>query len=267
MRRTLSAITNDGFAHGAAFGDVTSLALASLRIALTSWFSTYHIFAHNTWRLVEGKKLDDREHSWEYFVLQSEAIVHLQHFAELVCKDILRSEHELLVTIANSDPVMQHRLLNSENVSPQDLKGQRTIEFNEALTALTELTKAERIRRTDHRFVPAHKDALVELNRLRNRLWHRGTYTLRTTALDELFGGHLLPFVRDVTALPEYRKIESIWKPHRLACGIGVLSELRNELKKHNGTPRKLFISKKWVELLTLIHWKRMDLLVSSVIN
>lgn len=83
---------------------ITRLALASLRLSIEAWLGTVGNVDYQLVAYERIKDFPDYMHSWDYSVAQSEAVVHFQHFAELVCKDLLRSEHELLATVASEDP-------------------------------------------------------------------------------------------------------------------------------------------------------------------
>jgi hypothetical protein len=75
--------------------------MVSLRIALQAYFSTYrtmsyflHMFEVNHGQ--PDQAAIDFNHGSDYCQNCAEAIVHFQHFTELVCKDFLRAEHPLL---------------------------------------------------------------------------------------------------------------------------------------------------------------------------
>ena len=86
--RNPQEIQDDGFALD------EPEALLSLRIAMRAYFSTHksivllrEIIDPN----VKDKKQVDYLHSTEYRSLYGQVVIHFQHFAELVCKDFLRS--------------------------------------------------------------------------------------------------------------------------------------------------------------------------------
>lgn len=82
----------------------------SLRIAMRAYFAThkeshtFHAFAADNYE--PGEK-SDYLHSTNYYSLYGQVIVHFQHFAELVSKDILRAKHDLLAIDAASHDARQ----------------------------------------------------------------------------------------------------------------------------------------------------------------
>jgi hypothetical protein len=234
-RRTLDDLAKDSFSFGFwRDAPITTLALSSLRLAFEAWFSTYqavgarfHIFTSDDIKAEDA----DFSHGLPYFEAQSEALVHCQHFVELVCKDLLRAEHVLLATQAQHDPVVLHKLLRGEAATDEELAGGKSIEFSEALKHIVRLIKAKRLARSDLDFIAEHQAVLSQLNHLRNRIWHRGTMVLRYRALDELVGRFLLPVIRGIVGLPEYAR-STFWRPRPVACKLDVLGEIEAELAR-----------------------------------
>ena len=81
--------------------EVTTLALWSLKTALKAYFATFSQI-ESLWNDIINQVSETEEElvsnyrRLNYPELYVEAIVHFQHFAELFCVDILRSEHPLL---------------------------------------------------------------------------------------------------------------------------------------------------------------------------
>jgi hypothetical protein len=227
-----TAVADDGFPFRGRdrASERSTLALVSLRIALEAWFSTYRALGPKIHMFDSDYKLDqgtyDFNHGSAYFEAYSETIVHLQHFAELVCKDFLRFEHPLLATVAGRDAVLLHKLLKGDAIAEEEMATQRSLEFSDALYSLVDLLKAKRLNRKDIDFVLSHAKTLELLNTLRNRTWHRGTWTLRYPTLDLLVGRHVLPFVLAVTSLPEYASLQRVWTPKPLDAPIDLFAEI-----------------------------------------
>lgn len=104
----INNIAINGFSLPERGRTLKGLALLSLKIALKAFFSTYqsmkytlHIF--NT-KNIENQETIDFNHSSSYCEACAEAVVHFQHFVELVCKDFLRAEHDLLAMDASPHP-------------------------------------------------------------------------------------------------------------------------------------------------------------------
>jgi len=226
-------ISDDGFSLEEAKSRINSFALLSLRIALQAYFSTYK----SMWYCLHGvidpmarttKQDTDYLHSAEYCSLYGQAIVHFQHFAELVCKDFLRELNQLLPIVIEDDPLILLKLARGEEVRPEEYDKINTVEFRVALERVLGLLKAERLDPSARIIADAEK-FLRSLNVLRNRLLHRGTWVLRYEALDELVGAHLLPFVKKVTVLPKYAGHEPFWKYHDLKCGVDPMDAIADD--------------------------------------
>jgi hypothetical protein len=118
-----------------------------------------------------------------------------------------------------------------------ELAQQKSVEFSRAIDTLVALIEAGQLG-ADLSFVATHKEALRAINSLRNRLWHRGTFTLRIDALDELFGRFMLPFVNKVADRPEYVAVSEIWRPVTF-CQVDVLKELEIEFARTDSDPNR----------------------------
>jgi hypothetical protein len=221
----INEIAKDGFSLVDQTHALKNLAMVSLKIALKAYFTTYKSMQHSLHLFDESQKVHDQKtvdfnHNSEYWENCAEAVVHFQHFAELVCKDFLRSEHALLAIDASKKPIILHKLLKKETVSEQELEGINTLEFGEALSRLCALIKEKRVGVGQLDFILSGQTFLDKLNWLRNREWHRGAYILRYPALDRLVGEYVLPFVAEVTGLPEYANLSHFWKYKDLTCAI-----------------------------------------------
>jgi hypothetical protein len=231
MSTDINKIAQDGFSLAKGDKKLKSLAMVSLKIALQAYFSTFKAMMRSV-KLFEASQgpTDQAEidsgHNSDYCQNCAEAIVHFQHFAELVCKDFLRAEHDLLAIDATQKPVILHKLLKKETVTEAEYERINTVEFGEALTRLCALIKEGRIGVGKLEFISDAKNFLETLNTLRNREWHRGAFILRYPALDHLVGEHILPFVSKVIALPEYADLTYYWTYQKLACGIDPIGEI-----------------------------------------
>ena len=230
----INKIANNGFTLPERGGAVKGLALLSLKIALKSFFSTYQTMKYRL-GIFDTKNIEDQEidfnHSSSYCEVCTEVVVHFQHFAELVCKDFLRADHDLLAVDASDRPVVLHKLLKGDPVSSTDLEGLKSIESWVTLQRLCKLIKARRVGSDQFDFVLQARQWLQKLNKLRNRLWHRGIFILRYPALDNLVGEYVLPFVENVVALPEYSGLQGLWKYKNLRCGIDPIEFIKKEFR------------------------------------
>ncbi|KNY27688.1 hypothetical protein [Pseudobacteroides cellulosolvens] len=227
-------IVKDGFILHEDDGRVKGLSILSLRIALRSFFSTYSCMKDN-FNIRKSRKDRDYIYSDSYYEACSETIIHFHHFFELVLKDFLRQDSELIVLDGLDDPIILHKLIKKEPIESELSDSLNTIEFGRTLTYICNLVQEKRIF-TDGRldFLLQSKDALKKLNKLRNRLMHRGSFILRYEALDEFIGTYILPIIIEITNLSEFKSLERYWRYTALKCNIDPLIEIMNEFKQKN---------------------------------
>ncbi|WP_437567555.1 hypothetical protein [Sorangium sp. So ce542] len=241
--RTLDEIASDGFPVTGLHGPQDH-ALVSLDVALRAYVSTtYEI--HGKLHLTEPASNADEQNARDFNLFSGysraafETIVHLQHFAELVVKDALRREHDLLVVLASQHHVLLHKLIKGEPVDAADYERLHAVDAAVALERACKLLGACKLD-TKYDFIAANRSFLEKLNALRNRLWHRGTLVLRYRALDEFVGRYGLPFIKAATAIDPYAGCELAWKPKALSCAIDPLEEIEVELRSANWSVAKV---------------------------
>lgn len=229
----IEKLLENGFFINSDKPDIKDLALISLKVALNSYFSTYRSFEHRIRMLRDDYSATQEEinfaHSTAYFESSSECIIHFQHFAELTCKTFLRTEHPMLADNILKNPSILHSLINNNPLTDEEKSKLSSVEFSEALNRLNSLVSSKKIK--DHSaldFIKKHHTALISLNNLRNRIWHRGLYILEYRTLDKFIGSHILPFVVDVMAHPSYSDLDHRWKPKHLSCAIDPIMEIIN---------------------------------------
>ena len=233
MDDNIGKIVNNGFNLAKQDRSLTDLALLSLKIAVKAYFSTYHCMRTRFDRFVdtdftdEGTSLDSF-HTNSYCENCSETLIHFQHFAELVCKNILREEHQLLAVDINNEHHILYKLLKNEEITIEEQEKLYSIEFSVALERLCTLIKEGKFPQEKWSFILEYREVLNKLNKLRNRLWHRGIFVLRYPALDEFVGRYIFPFIMKVVELPSYSESKSLWKYNSLSCGIDPIAEIIN---------------------------------------
>jgi len=195
------------------------LAFLSLRIALKGYFSTYKA-CKGDFDPVEPKLDESMEENILYYEAYAETIVHFQHFFELIIKHILRGDHALLASRISSDPIILHKILHGEHLTSDEDNNLQSIEFSDALKTICSLLKDNQLR-DSHRFkyIVDNRSSLEELNRLRNRVWHRGAYFLSYTTLDQFVGRYVLPIVKLTLELPLYASVKT-WKYKSVHCSL-----------------------------------------------
>src|SRR5262249_19408132 len=67
---------------------------------------------------------------------------------------------------------------------------------------------------------------LQQVNKLRNRIWHRGRFILKCKALDTLMGCYVLPFVQKLSAIQPYDSVVRGAQHKPLHCGISPCDEI-----------------------------------------
>ncbi|MDM5291718.1 hypothetical protein QUF81_00175 [Peribacillus simplex] len=239
---SIDDILKDGFHLRGLERNITDYSFISLKTALNSYFSTYkrsNLFFARV--LTEEENKGEKNHGYEndyYYITQyieayTETILHFQHFIELVCKEILRKENELLVLNIDHKHELFYRLLNKEVVEPSEFEGLRTKEFSatyQRLCALIDNNKLD----SRYNFLSnkKNKKVLEALNDLRNRIWHRGTFVMRYKSLDKFIGGYILPIINEIVSLPEFNEMSYLWKYKSVQSGIDPIKELLSELAK-----------------------------------
>lgn len=208
------------------------LAFLSLRIALKAYFSTYNVI-RNSFDPDDSDLDKTLQDNLRYYEACAEAIVHFQHFFELIIKDILRRDHLLLASRILSHPSILHKVLHNQPLSAEEGQRVQSVEFGDALTTLCDLIKSKQIQcHQDMKFIMDHKRTLEELNILRNRVWHRGAFFLFYTKLDEFVGKYMLPLIDITTQLAQYTHLRALWKYKHTECGIDPIESLCLEYKK-----------------------------------
>lgn len=231
----LTVIEKSGFRYGEEGEHPFGAAFFSLRIAIRSWFCTYSPERYPgyavTWK-DSGASASQTE-SREYCELAAQTIIHAHHFCELIIKDVLRRQHPLLADKAGSKDVVLYKLLNNIELDDEETSELGSIGFSEAKKRLISLEKV-----LDSESVVAvlmKKESLSlfdTLNKLRNRMMHRGLYVLEREALDVLMAKYFLPLVLSIDKSEPYQGNKAHWKYNSLDCEIDPIECLVEEFNK-----------------------------------
>lgn len=170
------------------------LAYRSLGIAMRSYLSTYQKLHHYF-----KSGIDDISHSPKYYEIYSETIIHIQHFFELVIKDILRDAHDIwtLDGIQVKDAVKNQFLLSLvvpklkpsiiDTKKRTDIDDRSSVTFHESLARLELLKGTSKFKRSKNiQLILENKAILTFLTELRNHVWHRGITYLPLAEFDSL---------------------------------------------------------------------------------
>lgn len=230
--RPIEQVVQDCF-RLADFDSPYDAAIASVRLALRAYVATAQAVHSLHVTAPAQNEEDQRDHDFNlgarYRDAAFEAIIHFQHFAELVVKAALRSDHELLVVIGDRHHELLHALLHGGPVPAEDERRLQTVEASTALSRATALLAGGQLDAA-WSFIAEHQQTIERLNGLRNRLWHRGAVVVRYRALDELIGGYALAFLERVVQHPAYAGRERLWAHKPLACGIDPLPLIAAEM-------------------------------------
>ena len=193
----INKIISDGFYLNEKKND-SDFAFLSLNIALKAYATTYKSFLDDDKGVFHFLKtkldVEETEYPYEYVINASETIIHLHHFFELLIKAVLRNEHTLLDKNAFENELVLAKLLKNVEFLEDDLDNIPTIEFSKALRRLFVLIDNNFIDIKFH-FLKDYKLFFEALNKLRNRLLHRGVFILNYHALDRLMIDFAVPLI------------------------------------------------------------------------
>ncbi|TGM17091.1 hypothetical protein EHQ81_00850 [Leptospira selangorensis] len=189
-----------------------------------SIFSVYDVYDHEKKRLHDTHKITEN-----YIDSYYRIIIHFQHYFELIIKEFLRKENELLTLSGIEDIALTYKILKKQQINSQILSKANTAEFSESLKRLKKLCNDGLIKDAGVQNFIKGSNQLDCLNYLRNRIWHRGTYFLYFPDILLLIGKYILPLVIDsLSILPKsFKKIME----RKLNIDIDPISEIILEYK------------------------------------
>lgn len=211
------------------------LAAISFRSGLNAYFSTYRISGVSpvwTTTAKEKKDLLREEGKPSYVEAYTETILHLHFGIELAIKELLRQKHPLLASkdLPDSAVLLCH-ILDDKSISAKNEYHLESVEFSRALQRIIELTKVGFLV-SEFSIIRDNEDLLKRLNRLRNRIIHRGLFVMDYSAFDLLIPSQVLPFIDKLLSLPQFVNARSMgffqgyWTYPRLDCGVKPLDEI-----------------------------------------
>ncbi|CRK83021.1 hypothetical protein [Neobacillus massiliamazoniensis] len=211
--------------------NTTNAAIASLRIALKNYFSTYDV--SKRYISIKGSTPNGEEEtrlasylSYQEKYLQT--IFHFHHFLELLIKDELRSINPLLAVKLETDNAKSIMDLIQRGVDSESINNQ-TVEFMVAVKRLKSLAGNDC---EISIIVTKYLRVLTDLNTLRNRAWHRGTYILLYSELDRFIGLNVLPCVLDFIENSQYKNTERYWKYKLPKIGLDPINMITKAVRK-----------------------------------
>jgi hypothetical protein len=216
---------------------ITPAALTSLTIGLKGYFSTYntlHSFNYNLNTLTETQEKQLCEFS-EYHENYMQSIIHFHHFLELIMKDVLRSNNENLANKLKGNNVKETCLLEriNEGSSLDEISfTNKSVEFNVSVKRICALSH-----NSVKDIVVQHMDTITEINLLRNKLLHRGSYFLTYMQLDDFIVKKILPLVHELlykSGLWDGEELEEYWRYDNDYADIDPITELLNKSEEKN---------------------------------
>jgi len=239
----INELAKDGFSLHNHKKQELDIALISLKIGFEAFYSTYQSVkrylsivetrpSQDDFDLDDTEMLIERLHISNYVKAYVETIFHFHHFIEVSIKEILRQAHPLLASTADRKHIILDKLLKKEEVTQTELEELYSLEYRYATERLYELIKERRIANHENmNFIISNKELLDQINKLRNRLVHRGTFVLRYPALDVLVGKHIFPFILKLLDLPIYKSNKFQWQSKLLHCQIDPIQKIIYECK------------------------------------
>lgn len=206
-------------------------AFQSLKTALYAYFETYRATFENHGNPVAFSELNEIKNNL-YKSLYFTTITHFQNFFELILKDILEQIDGLLAVKWDEKftKSLYERIRNQETSPTQS---NQSIEYSEALKRLLEIQDVnanDSVIKQASFLLKEHK-TLEKLNRLRNRIWHKGLFYLYYTELDLFLCKEILPLIEQIVNLEQYSKNQD-WKYKILSCNIDPIQSLIGEIRK-----------------------------------
>ena len=204
--------------------NVENISFHTLKLALKSYFSTYHSMRNNFNLIKKEEQLEENEQ----FV---ETIIHFHHFFELYLKSIIRNIDELLVLDFVKDSYILYKLIKKEEVTPNEYEKIKTVGFSRTLEIFEKLLGND-IVDPKYKFIKEEIESIKKLNTLRNRIIHRGLYILQYKDLDIFIVKRILPIIREILVLENDSNNYKICIGKNLDVDLDIIEELCKEGKE-----------------------------------
>jgi hypothetical protein len=208
--KSLDDLIKDGFYVSEATNNRGNIADYSLLGSLRSFFSTSEdldwYLSQQDWKSIHDDSKEILVGSYARDACN--AITQFQHFFELFLKDILLEQNKLLVYDASQKPDLLLKLIDGERISNTELEKMHLIECRETILRIKAMCKANKLA-SQYLFIANYFDLFEKLNVLRNRIAHRGAFIINPSALNEIFGRYVFPFINELEGINGYENIKS----------------------------------------------------------
>lgn len=225
----LNIITHGLYVERLKKENTTNSAIASLNIALKSYFSTAEFnkkYFSTTGEVMNRREEEQFISSLRFQEKYIQTIFHFHHFFELLFKDELRAINPVLAVKLETKDAKDIISMMEGRVTTAD---KNTVEFALALDRLKSLNDTEL---AIAKVVNEYQKPLKNLNSLRNRSWHRGTFILRYREFDEFIGKNILPCLLECIQHSHYNDTESYWKYKQTTNKIDPIEEIIKSIQK-----------------------------------
>lgn len=225
--------------------DEVYLAFVSLKLAVKSFFrSSYDIECPIAGIDEEGQL--SSVHSIGYCEEYFKSIVHFQHFLEILIKYFLKKENPLLLRDASRNHMVFYKILKGEDINSDEEAKIEHIGFSEAFDRLSSLIKSGDIKNDKElSLFLDHKKTIEHINKLRNRIWHKGIYIIKGESFDLLVGRYIIPLVNEIGSMGDFKKYSYLWRSSPISLGVSPLHEIQQEASSSSPNFGKISLFKR----------------------
>lgn len=194
--------------------NVTRASITSLRIALISFFETYHAsrVSLNISQLDDPSMKEMEDNVAHYSLYQQkylQTVFHFHHFFELLTKDVLRTVDPFYAVKIDTKDLKVLKAIRNGDIVEDSV---HSVEFETAVSRMCSLRGEADAPPLSNIYTPdVKKHSLEILNRLRNRAWHRGLFVLRYSELDRFIVQNILPLAIEALDNSHYKGMDG-WK-------------------------------------------------------
>lgn len=189
-------------------GENNNVAFYSLSIGLEEYFKTYRRVAivlsrydRNNKNSINSKTKERARYVKSYLNIA----IHIQHFFEIETKRLLENQNILFAVDDKGDPIILNKLINNMDLTEEDTKSLKSVEFSEAIKRLKRLVEKGIITDETAKLFTDNYKLMNALNAVRNTILHRGKRIMLYCELDEFFSQAVLPLIKEVLNCQYYK--------------------------------------------------------------
>ena len=212
-------------------GEITTSGLLSLKIAVENYFET---FKNTDPNLFFAEPNNETRFYFDYIKNFFETIVHVEHFLEILVKDLLRQINPLLIIKISNSSILLYKLIEGTVVNEEEYEKDNLISFYESIEKIKSFIKqkVEIDESVKECFEVINKwnKSISKLMAYRNGLWHKANFVLTHRSFDLFMGQEILPLINELFAT-KYLQNKTLWRYQELSCGIDPIDEIIAEIK------------------------------------